>query len=83
MTSRRSFVQGLAGAGIAVAPVLRKNAFGHLFKANAIAGERSAADVAQDETYWSLIQSAFDVDRTMINLNNGGISPAPSMSWSS
>jgi selenocysteine lyase/cysteine desulfurase len=77
MTSRRSFVQGLAGA-IAVAPVLRKNAFGDLFKANVIAGERSAADVAQDETYWSLIQNAFDADRTMINLNNGGISPAPS-----
>src|SRR6185437_6039053 len=26
---------------------------------------------------WSQIQSAFDIDRTMINLNNGGCSPAP------
>ena len=28
-------------------------------------------------TYWATIQRAFDLDRTMINLNNGGCSPAP------
>ena len=33
--------------------------------------------VAEDETYWREIQRAFDLDRTMINLNNGGCSPAP------
>ena len=33
--------------------------------------------IAEDEAYWSQIQSAFDTDRTMINLNNGGCSPAP------
>ena len=37
----------------------------------------SAAAVAEDETYWREIQRAFDLDRTMINLNNGGCSPAP------
>ena len=76
MTSRRAFVQGLAGAGVTL-PVLRSSAFGQLFKAAAVAGDRPAAAVAEDETYWSLIQSAFDIDRTLINLNNGGISPAP------
>jgi selenocysteine lyase/cysteine desulfurase len=76
MTSRRDFVRSLTGA-IAVAPVLKRNAFGDLFKANVIAGDRPPIDVAQDETYWSIIQNAFDIDRTMINLNNGGISPAP------
>src|SRR5690606_20778113 len=30
-----------------------------------------------DERYWGEIQRAFDTDRTMINLNNGGVSPTP------
>jgi selenocysteine lyase/cysteine desulfurase len=34
--------------------------------------------VADDESYWSLIQRAFDTDRTIINLNNGGVCPTPS-----
>jgi len=77
MTSRRTFMKGLAGASVAL-PIMRRNAFGQLFKADAVAGNRTPLAVAEDETYWSLIQSAFDVDRTTINLNNGGISPAPS-----
>ena len=31
-----------------------------------------------DEAYWSEIASAFDTDRTLVNLNNGGCSPTPS-----
>jgi isopenicillin-N epimerase len=76
MTSRRSFVKGLAGASVAL-PVMRENAFRQLFKADVVAGDRGPQALADDETYWSMIQSAFDVDRTTINLNNGGISPAP------
>ena len=77
MTDRRTFVKHLAGAGVAL-PMMKENAFGSLFKANAIAGDRPPLAVAEDETYWSQIQRAFDADRTMINLNNGGISPTPS-----
>ncbi|MDQ8166156.1 MAG: aminotransferase class V-fold PLP-dependent enzyme [Gemmatimonadota bacterium] len=33
---------------------------------------------AADEDFWEPIQRAFDLDRTWINLNNGGCSPAPS-----
>jgi selenocysteine lyase/cysteine desulfurase len=77
MTSRRDFVRGLAGAGVAL-PVMREDAFGQLFKADAIAGTRTPEVVAEDELYWAQIQRAFDADRTMINLNNGGISPTPS-----
>ena len=76
MTSRRTFMRGLAGAGIAL-PVMREDAFGQLFKANAIAGNRSPQELAEEEAYWSQIQRAFDLDRTMINLNNGGCSPTP------
>ncbi|MBX3120127.1 MAG: aminotransferase class V-fold PLP-dependent enzyme [Fimbriimonadaceae bacterium] len=32
---------------------------------------------AQDEDFWMQIQEAFTLDRTMINLNNGGVSPSP------
>ncbi|MDE3143378.1 MAG: aminotransferase class V-fold PLP-dependent enzyme [Bacteroidota bacterium] len=37
----------------------------------------SAADVATDEDYWSVIQQAYTVSPNIINLNNGGVSPAP------
>lgn len=32
---------------------------------------------AADEDFWEPVQRAFDLDRTWINLNNGGCSPAP------
>jgi isopenicillin-N epimerase len=78
MTSRRSFVSGMAAAGFGATAMFRTSAIGSLFRANAIAGERSPEEVAEDESYWAEIQRAFDVDRTMINLNNGGVSPTPS-----
>jgi len=34
-------------------------------------------DVARDEDYWAAVQAAFTVDRSVLNLNNGGVSPAP------
>jgi selenocysteine lyase/cysteine desulfurase len=37
----------------------------------------SAEALASDEDFWEPIQRAFDLDRTYINLNNGGCSPAP------
>ena len=67
----------MAAAGLGTA-VFRETAIASLFKANVIAGDRSPQEVAEDESYWSLIQRAFDADRTMINLNNGGVSPTPS-----
>ena len=42
-------------------------------------GDATQADAfAADEDFWEPIQRAFDLDRTWINLNNGGCSPAPS-----
>ena len=34
-------------------------------------------EVAKDEEYWSVIQQAYSVNPNIINLNNGGVSPAP------
>lgn len=38
---------------------------------------KSAQTVAQDEDFWFNVRHAFTVDRNIINLNNGGVSPAP------
>ena len=37
----------------------------------------NAAQVAQNEDYWAVIQRAYSVNSNLINLNNGGVSPAP------
>ncbi len=37
----------------------------------------SAMEAAQDEDYWAVIQRAYSVNPNLINLNNGGVSPAP------
>ena len=36
-----------------------------------------AVQAAQDEDYWSTIQNAYTVNPSIINLNNGGVSPSP------
>ena len=77
MTSRRTFMTRLAGAAVA-APVLNATAVRRLMAAESAAGARSALELADDEDYWGQIQRAFDADRTVTNLNNGGVSPAPS-----
>ena len=37
----------------------------------------SPQEVAQDEDFWFEVARAFTVDRSLINLNNGGVSPSP------
>lgn len=34
-------------------------------------------DVTRDEDFWREVQQAFTVDRSLINLNSGGVSPSP------
>ncbi|MBI2402440.1 MAG: aminotransferase class V-fold PLP-dependent enzyme [Gemmatimonadetes bacterium] len=48
-----------------------------MFEATGFLGNRSAEEVAADEDYWFEIQQAFTVDRSIVNLNNGGVSPSP------
>jgi isopenicillin-N epimerase len=76
MPDRRAFLSSLIGAGLTL-PTLRSRAFLELGRAEQIAAGRAAASLSEEEEYWHQIQRAFDLDRTMINLNNGGISPAP------
>ena len=38
---------------------------------------RSPEEAASDERFWHVVQAAFEVDRNIVNLNNGGVSPSP------
>jgi selenocysteine lyase/cysteine desulfurase len=81
MPDRRSFLGSLVGAGLAVPfalPSLGAQAGRHVARAIVLGDGRSGAQLAEDEAFWGEIQRAFDVDRTMINLNNGGVCPTPS-----
>jgi isopenicillin-N epimerase len=37
----------------------------------------SAAQIARDEDFWFHVQQAFNTDRSIINMNNGGVHPSP------
>jgi isopenicillin-N epimerase len=80
MPDRRTFLASMLGAGAtlpAVLPAMRADAVRHLLRADERARRRPPAATSDDESYWGEIQRAFDIDRTMVNLNNGGCSPAP------
>jgi isopenicillin-N epimerase len=36
-------------------------------------------DISKDESFWLEVQQAYTVDRSLINLNNGGVSPSPAI----
>jgi len=76
---RRTLLSRL-GAGLSaglVLPSFRAEAAQSLLAAARAAEGKKPTELAGDEAYWSDIARAFDVDRTLVNLNNGGCSPAP------
>lgn len=83
MQTRRTFLGAIgvpAGAAIIGAglPTLRGATAVEI--ARELADHPGAPDeIALDEDYWSRVQQAFTVDRSLVNLNNGGVSPAPAM----
>jgi selenocysteine lyase/cysteine desulfurase len=82
MSTRRAFLGSLALPAAA-------SALGLSFRPARLSGEARAvasaladhpgapADVARDEDFWAEVARAFTVDRSLINLNNGGVSPSP------
>ncbi|MHC4493339.1 MAG: aminotransferase class V-fold PLP-dependent enzyme [Planctomycetota bacterium] len=80
-TSRRHFLGAmtvpvtgaLAGAWLHPAGVVRAlGALGTLDQESA-----DPQNLAGNEDFWSRIAEAFTVDRSLVNLNNGGVSPSP------
>jgi len=64
----------LGAVGLAL---LREDALERLAAAQSRAGARTAEQLAGDEDFWFHVREAYAVDRSVINLNNGGVSPAP------
>ena len=82
MQSRRRFLGTLslpaaaAAMGLPIRPVeLRASALEVAADLGRHAG--SPLEVAADEDFWFEVARAFTVDRTLVNLNNGGVSPSP------
>lgn len=48
-----------------------------LLTASTAVGQVPTADLARDEDFWREVQQAFTIDRSLVNLNNGGVSPSP------
>ena len=69
--NRRSFFELAAGTAVAA---FEDNA---IARASAAVQGRTPEDVAADEDYWAEIRNAFTIDRNIVNLNNGHVSPAP------
>ena len=75
MLTRREFLnRSGATAGLAA---FNPDGLDRLLAASASVASQRVVDVARDETYWREIQQAFTLDRTIINLNNGGVCPSP------
>src|SRR5215203_1575774 len=77
MLTRRGFLQTTGTASVAALAAFRNDGLSRVEAAGRMIRGRSLEDVAADETYWREIQQAFTLDRTIINLNNGGCSPSP------
>src|SRR2546426_771913 len=76
MLTRRRFLETMLAAGAGI-PALKDDGLERLLSLARRVDGRLPADVARDEDFWLGIQQAFTLDRTLINLNNGGVSPSP------
>jgi isopenicillin-N epimerase len=77
MWTRRSFLRTAGFAGPYALASFKADALDRIGAAVAAVADRSPDEVARDETFWREIQQAFTLDRTIINLNNGGVCPSP------
>ena len=77
--TRRSFLQKLSAvAGLSATPAFFHTAQGKaLLQSFANLEHTPIEDNIQDETFWYQIKQAYTVSPNIINLNNGGVCPAP------
>ena len=79
MPTRRVFLGQMGWPAVAVAlPSLNAAGLGRALAAlPGVAGSRPPEEIARDEAFWFEVQQAFEVDRSILNLNNGGVCPSP------
>ncbi|MDP6965784.1 MAG: aminotransferase class V-fold PLP-dependent enzyme [Candidatus Marinimicrobia bacterium] len=77
---RREFLGAVMKPAAAAWTVAMLNPAGMSRALGAVAGMRGRPeDIARDESFWFEIQQAYTADRSLVNLNNGGVSPAPAV----
>lgn len=74
MVTRRTALRSMA---LATAGLVHSNARSVAAWLHQMPPSVSAQTVAADEDFWATIRMAYDVERTIVNLNNGGVAPAP------
>jgi selenocysteine lyase/cysteine desulfurase len=74
---RRRFLRQAGAAGTFAAAAFTSNGLARVLAAGRDAAGVPPDALAEDEVFWREIQSAFTLDRTLINLNNGGCCPSP------
>ncbi len=77
MLNRRDFLNSMAGTAVIAQPVFRGDGLERIFAASAKVSDKTPLEVAADEDFWFAVQQAFMVDRSIVNLNNGGVCPNP------
>jgi selenocysteine lyase/cysteine desulfurase len=77
--NRRSFLQaaGITSATAFLSSFVQPAWSRHLQRVVKNANNMSPDELASEEEFWYYIQQAFTVSPAIINLNNGGVSPAP------
>lgn len=75
MSTRRDFLAGAAAGALAGICFDGARAASIAAELRHVPGE--PREIAGDEDFWLQVKSAFTIDRNIINLNNGGVSPAP------
>lgn len=79
MSTRRSFFKktlGVAGA-LSLSPIAGKVLAEDISDALISLNKLSAVEAANDEELWARIAQAYTVSPSILNLNNGGVSPQP------
>lgn len=81
LSTRRSFLGAAAGAFAATSATARAlpDTFAPPPRPFPPPPPGSPAQVAGDEDFWAGVARAYTVDRSVVNLNNGGVSPSPDM----
>jgi isopenicillin-N epimerase len=77
MWTRRQFLNRTSTVAGAALATYNPRALDHLLEAGAAQNGRPLVDVAKDEDFWRVVQDGFTLDRTIVNLNNGGVCPSP------
>jgi selenocysteine lyase/cysteine desulfurase len=77
MLTRRRFLRSVGVAAAMAAASFGEGGVERILAASRAAGDGRPEKLAMDEDFWREIQHAFTVDRSLINLNNGGVSPSP------